>query len=419
MKPTFKHTLIACYIGYITQAIVNNLAPLLFVTFQNEFNLSLTMIGALISVNFVTQIITDLIAAKYVDRIGYRAATVLAHIMATLGLVSLAVLPGLLPNPYVGMLTAIILCAIGGGLNEVLISPIVESLPGDQKEQAMSLLHSFYCWGHVGVVLLSTLFFATIGVSNWRILCVLWAIVPFFNIFLFARVPMTVPVSEDERVPLRKLFRAPVFWLLMILMVAAGASEQAMSQWSSLFAELGLNVSKSMGDLLGPCAFALLMGLSRLFYGVKGDHIDLRKFLIGSSVLCVSSYLLAVFAPHPLLSLIGCAMTGLSVGIMWPGTFSLAAATYAQGGTAMFAMLAFAGDVGCASGPAVVSAIADASAAFGTAATAGLKYGLLAAIIFPIIMAIGVWSMTTLARLSATCRNRILRSEGSQNTTDD
>lgn len=390
MKLTFRHTLFACYIGYITQAIINNLAPLLFVTFQNEFHLSLTMIGALISVNFVTQIITDLIAVKYVDRIGYRAASVLAHIMATLGLVSMATLPGLLPDPYIGMLIAIILCAIGGGLNEVLISPIVESLPGDQKEQAMSLLHSFYCWGHVAVVLLSTLFFATIGVSSWRTLCMLWAIIPLFNIFLFAKVPMTVPVSEEERTPLRKLFRAPVFWLLMILMIAAGASEQAMSQWSSLFAELGLNVSKSMGDLLGPCAFAFLMGLSRLFYGIKGDRIDLRKFLIGSSALCVVSYLLAVFAPHPLLSLIGCAMTGLAVGIMWPGTFSLAAAAYAQGGTAMFALLAFAGDVGCASGPALVSAIADMTSAFGPAATAGLKYGLFAAIIFPIVMALGV-----------------------------
>ena len=400
MKLTYRHTLYACYIGYITQAIVNNLAPLLFVTFQSEFSLSLTQIGALISVNFVTQIITDLVAAKYVDKIGYRAATVLAHITATLGLIALAVLPGITPNPYAGMLIAIVLCAIGGGLNEVLISPIVESLPGDQKEQAMSLLHSFYCWGHVGVVLLSTLFFTTIGVANWRILCVLWAIVPFFNIFLFARVPMTVLVAEEDRVPLRQLFRAPVFWLFMVLMIAAGASEQAMSQWSSLFAELGLNVSKSVGDLLGPCAFALLMGLSRLFYGIKGENIDLRKFLVGSALLCVCSYLLAVFAPHPILSLIGCAMTGLSVGIMWPGTFSLASATYAQGGTAMFAMLAFAGDVGCASGPAVVSTVADVAANLSeramsvfhaaTTESLGLKIGLLVAIVFPIVMALGV-----------------------------
>lgn len=400
MKLTYRHTLYACYIGYITQAIVNNLAPLLFVTFQQEYHLSLTMIGALISINFVTQIITDLVAAKYVDRIGYRPACILAHIMSAAGLVSLAFLPGLLPNPYVGVVASIMLCAVGGGLNEVLISPIVESLPGDQKEQAMSLLHSFYCWGHMAVVLLSTLFFATAGIGNWRILCVLWAVIPFLNIFLFAKAPMVVPVSEEERTPLKTLFRAPVFWLLMLLMVAAGASEQAMSQWSSLFAELGLNVSKSVGDLLGPCAFALLMGLSRLFYGIKGENIDLRKFLIGSSVLCVASYLLAVFAPHPLLSLVGCAMTGLSVGIMWPGTFSLAAKAYAQGGTAMFALLAFAGDIGCASGPAVVSAVADACASLGDSAMAffhaanveslGLKIGILAAIIFPVAMAAGV-----------------------------
>lgn len=400
MKLTFRHTLMACYTGYITQAIVNNLAPLLFVTFQNEFDISLTMIGALISINFVTQIVTDLIAIKYVDKIGYRAACVLAHIMSASGLVTLAVLPGLLPNPYVGVVAAIMMCAIGGGLNEVLISPIVESLPGEQKEQAMSLLHSFYCWGHMAVVLLSTLFFVTAGIANWKWLCVLWAVIPFCNIFLFTRVPMTVPLGEDERMPIKQLFSAPVFWLLILLMIAAGASEQAMSQWSSLFAELGLNVSKSMGDLMGPCAFALLMGLSRLFYGVKGENIDLRKFLVGSSLLCVVSYLIAVFAPHPALSLVGCAMSGLAVGIMWPGTFSLAAKAYAQGGTAMFAMLAFAGDVGCASGPAVVSAVADMCGSLGEGAMAffhaggaeslGLKIGILTAIIFPLIMAGGV-----------------------------
>ncbi|MDO4355497.1 MAG: MFS transporter [Clostridia bacterium] len=403
MTFTHRHTLAACYIGYITQAIVNNLAPLLFVTFQSEFALSLPMIGALISVNFVTQIITDLVSAKYVDKIGYRAATVLAHILATLGLVGFAVLPSLLPNAYAGVLVAMVLCAIGGGLNEVLISPIVESLPGDAKAQAMSLLHSFYCWGHMGVVLLSTLFFATLGVANWRVLCVLWAIVPLLNTFLFAKVPLRVLVEDEQRVPLGQLFRQRIFWLFMILMIAAGASEQAMSQWSSLFAELGLGVSKSVGDLLGPCAFALLMGLARLFYGVRGAKLDLHRCLVGSSLLCIFSYLLAVFAPHPILSLAGCALTGLSVGMMWPGTFSLAAAGYPQGGTAMFAMLAFAGDVGCASGPAVVSAASNLADRVGSAAanllhastleSLGLKLGLLVAICFPVIMVTGVTAL--------------------------
>ena len=400
MTFTYRHTLAACYTGYITQAIVNNLAPLLFVTFQTEFSLSLPMIGALISVNFVTQILTDLICAKYVDRIGYRAAAVLAHILATLGLLCFAVLPDLLPNAYAGVLIAMVLCAIGGGLNEVLISPIVESLPGDAKAQAMSLLHSFYCWGHMGVVLLSTLFFSTLGVGNWRVLCALWAIVPLLNTFLFAKVPLTVLVAEDERVPLGRLFRQRIFWLFMILMIAAGASEQAMSQWSSLFAETGLGVSKAMGDLLGPCAFALLMGLSRLFYGVRGEKLNLHVCLVGSALLCVASYLLAVFSPSPILSLVGCAMTGLSVGMMWPGTFSLAAAGYPQGGTAMFAMLAFAGDVGCASGPALVSAVSGLAGRAGDALTGllhaatmesvGLKLGLLVAIVFPVVMASGV-----------------------------
>ncbi len=400
---THRHTLAACYIGYITQAIVNNLAPLLFVTFQSEFALSLPMLGALISANFVTQIATDLVAAKYVDRIGYRAATVLAHILAALGLVCFVVLPDRLPSAYAGVLISMMLCAVGGGLNEVLISPIVESLPGDAKAQAMSLLHSFYCWGQMGVVLLSTLFFTALGVKNWRILCALWAVVPLLNTFLVARVPLGVLVAEEQRVPLGQLFRQRIFWLFMLLMVAAGASELAMSQWSSLFAELGLGVSKSVGDLLGPCAFALLMGLARLFYGVRGARLDLSRCLVGSALLCVVSYLLAVFAPHPILSLAGCALAGLSVGMMWPGTFSLAAAGYPQGGTAMFAMLAFAGDVGCASGPALVSTlsglagrVSPAVAGLLHAATPeslGLKQGLLAAVCFPIAMALGVTAL--------------------------
>ncbi len=376
MHLTHRHTLYASYLGYITQAIINNLPALLFVAFQRDFGFSLEMISLIISLNFGTQILVDFLASKYVDRIGYRPCIVAAHVASALGLASLSVLPDWLPSPFAGILIAVVLNAIGGGLIEVLVSPIVESLPGEEKAGAMSLLHSFYCWGHMGVVLLSTLFFALAGAASWRALPLLWAVVPALNALLFARVPMDVSAVQGEGMPLKRLFSSRVFWTLFLLMICAGASEQGMSQWSSLFAETGLRVSKTLGDLLGPCAFAALMGLSRLLYGVAGSRIDLRRAMRLSGALCVLSYLLAAFAPHPVLSLAGCALCGLSVGLMWPGTFSLATQTHPQGGTAMFALLALAGDVGCAGGPALVGLVSSA-------AGGALKAGLLAAILFP------------------------------------
>lgn len=381
MSFTYKHTKYAAYIGYITQAIVNNLAPLLFVSFQHEFSLSLDKISLLITVNFGVQIITDLLAAKYVDRIGYRAATVGAHVFAAAGLVLMGILPFII-DPYVGLIIPIVLCAVGGGLTEVVISPIVEALPGDEKDSAMSMLHSFYCWGQVLVVLLSTLYFTTVGISNWRFLPLIWAVIPAFNVFFFAVVPIRSLNEDGESMPLKKLFKVKVFWLFVILMLCAGASELAMSQWASLFAEEGLGVSKTFGDLLGPCAFAVLMGAARTFYGFFGSRINLKRMIFLSSILCVFSYLVTVFAPSPVLSLIGCAVCGLSVGIMWPGTYSLSSACYPQGGTAMFAILALAGDVGCSAGPTLTGLVADAAG--------NMKTGLLTAAVFPAILIVGM-----------------------------
>ena len=401
---TYRHTLYASWGGYITQAIINNLTPLLFVTFQREFGISLDAIGLLISLNFMVQITVDLIAAKLADRIGWRKCIVFAHIADTVGLVCLGVLPGLLPNPYIGLIAAVTINAIGGGLIEVLISPIVESLPGEEKASAMSMLHSFYCWGHMAVVILSTLYFLAAGIENWPYLPMIWALVPLANAFLFARVPLRTMVEQGREMPLRKLFSSGLFWLLLVLMVSAGASEQAMSQWSSLFAELGLGVSKTVGDLLGPCAFALFMALSRTFYGLKGGRIDLHKALVFSSVCCAACYILVVFSANPLISLIGCALIGLFVGLMWPGVFSLSARVFPMGGTAMFAYLAFAGDVGCSLGPGLVGFISDrviggggafltAWFAGGTITEIGLKAGLLTAIVFPVVLIFGVLAL--------------------------
>lgn len=381
MKFTYRHTKYAAYIGYISQAIVNNLAPLLFVSFERDLGLSLEKISLLITINFCVQIIVDLLSAKYIDRIGYRRATLLAHIMIVLGLVGLGTLPFVM-EPFAGVAVCVVVYAVGGGLTEVIISPIIEALPGDEKESAMSLLHSFYCWGQVAVVLLSTLYFTTVGIESWRYLPFLWAVVPAFNIFMFAKVPIRTLNEGGESVPLKKLFCVKIFWLFLLLMICAGASELAMSQWASFFAEEGLSVSKTFGDLLGPCAFAVLMGLARTFYGIRGSKMNLQRTILFSALLCVVSYMIAVFAPHPVIALIGCALTGLSVGIMWPGTFSLASKYYPKGGTAMFAILALAGDVGCSSGPTLAGFVADR--------TGDMHDGLLAAAVFPALLIIGI-----------------------------
>ena len=389
MKLTYKHTKYAAYIGYITQAIVNNLPALLFVTFNTDYGISLEKIGLLVTLNFGVQILVDLMAVKYIDRIGYRAGVVAAHVFAVLGLCCFGMLPEIMVDKYAAIVIAMVLNAIGGGLTEVLISPIVESLPGDEKASAMSILHSFYCWGHMAVVILSTAFFAFIGIENWRVLPFIWAAVPLFNIFFFSKVPLRVLVEESQRVPVSRLCKSGLFWILMLLMVAAGASEQAMSQWSSLFAEAGLSVSKTMGDLLGPCMFAALMGTARLVYGVLGSRLNIRMSLLYTSLLCIASYLITVLAPWPIVSLIGCGLCGFSVGLMWPGVFSLSSQTYTAGGTAMFALLALAGDLGCGGGPGLVGLVSG-RLEDGLGVMNALKSGVGVAIVFPVLMVTGL-----------------------------
>lgn len=375
----YSHTIYASYLGYITQAIVNNLAPLLFLIFQNEFTLSLSRITFITTLNFAIQLLVDLISAKFVDRIGYRICIVMAHFFAAMGLIGMSILPKVLSDSYTGLLLAVLLYAIGGGLIEVLISPIVEACPSKNKASAMSLLHSFYCWGTVAVVGLSTLYLFLFGKGSWFYLPIIWSILPIANGLWFTRVPLEKLTDENEGMTIKELLSAKVFWLFFILMVAAGASEQAMSQWASAFAERGLGVSKAVGDLAGPCLFSVLMGLSRAFYGKFGEKINLIKFIRGSSLLCIASYLIAVLSSNPIISLIGCGLCGLSVGIMWPGVFSLASAKMPLGGTTMFALLALAGDVGCSGGPTTVGLVAGAF-------SENLKAGLFAAVFFPVIM---------------------------------
>lgn len=384
MDNRYRKTVYACFIAYIVQAIVNNFLPLLFLTFQKSYGIPLSRITMLVTFNFGLQLLVDLVSVTFVDRIGYRASMVLAHILSAGGLLLLTVLPDRTKDPFTGIMVCVILYACGGGLLEVLVSPVVEACPTDNKEQAMSLLHSFYCWGHVGVVLISTLFFSIAGISRWKILAALWALIPLANAFFFTRVPIARLIEEGEKgLGIGELARMKLFWILLLMMVCSGASEQAVSQWASALAEKGLGISKTLGDLLGPMAFAVLMGSSRAFYGKFGDRIDLEKFMIGSALLCCASYLVIALIPHPMVALMGCAVCGLSVGIMWPGSFSIASASMRRGGTALFALLALAGDLGCSSGPTVVGAV---SSCFGD----NLRIGILAAVIFPVLLLVAL-----------------------------
>ncbi len=380
MKNNFKITMTACFIGYIVQAIINNFVPLLFVTFQTTYDIPLGNITLLITINFVIQLFIDAFSAWFIDKIGYKTSIILAHVFASLGLILLMFLPDLISNHFIGILISVIIYAIGGGLIEVLVSPIMEACPSDNKEKAMSLLHSFYCWGHVGVVLISTLFFAIFTTANWKILTLIWALIPLFNMILFIIAPINSLNEEGEKgCSILDLFKMPTFWLLMIMMLCSGASEQAVSQWASTFAELGLGVSKTIGDLAGPMSFALLMGTSRLIYGKFGDKINLDHFMKLSLFLCIGSYLLISLVPIPAINLIGCALCGFSVGILWPGTFSKASSAIKNGGTVLFALLALSGDVGCSLGPTLAGFM---SGLFND----NLKIGILCAIIFPCLM---------------------------------
>lgn len=384
MKSQYNKTITACFVGYIVQAVVNNFTPLLFLFFQRSYHIPLSQITLLVTFNFGIQLLIDLLSVGFVDKIGYRASMVTAHVLSAAGLISLTVLPERLPSPFAGILISVMIYAVGGGLLEVLVSPVVEACPSDNKEKAMSMLHSFYCWGHAGVVLISTLFFYVAGIENWKVLAVAWALIPIANAAAFTKVPIAALMEEGETgLKLKELLSLKIFWILLIMMICAGASEQAVSQWASTFAEQGLGISKTAGDLAGPMAFAVLMGTSRSFYGKYGDRIHLERFMVYSSCLCILSYLGIALSPVPQLSLAACAVCGLSVGIMWPGTFSKAAAVLPKGGTAMFALLALGGDIGCSGGPTLVGLVSGML-------DDNLKMGVLAGVLFPALLLIGI-----------------------------
>ena len=385
MQKRYDRTMRACFMSYVVQAVVNNFAPLLFVTFHESFGIPLAKITLLVTFNFLLQLGVDAASVKFLDRIGYRAAAGLANAFCAVGLALMTVLPGATGDPFVGLLISVTVFALGGGLLEVVISPIVEACPSDNKERAMSMLHSFYCWGHVGVVLISTLFFAAFGLSHWRVMAAIWAVLPLAVALMFLNVPIEGLLGEGETgMRLGELAKSKLFWMMFLAMLCSGASEQAVSQWASVLAERGLGVTKALGDLTGPMFFAICMGLARLLYGKFGDRIPLKRFMLGSCGLCVFAYLLIGLAPVPALGLLGCGVCGFSVGIFWPGTVSLASAAMRRGGTALFCLLALAGDLGCSAGPTLAGMVSSA-------AGDDIRVGILAAIVFPAVLMLCIW----------------------------
>ena len=379
----YRKTLIACYLAFITQAIAANFAPLLFLTFHKSMGIPLGKVALVSTAFYFTQLIVDVVCAKFVDRIGYRVCAVASEIASAAGLVCLAFLPSLLPDPFIGIIISVIIYAIGSGLIEVLASPIVEACPFDHKEAVMSLLHSFYCWGSVGVILLSTVFFAVFGLENWRWVSCIWTLIPLYNVYNFATCPIEPLVEDGKGMTIRTLFKTPMFFLGIVLMVCAGAAEMSMAQWASAFVESALGLSKTMGDLVGPCLFAVTMGISRVIYGKFGSRIELTKYMLGSGTLCLACYILAALSHNPVICLTGCILCGFSVGIMWPGTISILSKRLPTGGTAMFALLAMAGDLGGAFGPWLVGFTSQIR-------NDDLKAGMLVACVFPIVLIVSI-----------------------------
>ena len=382
-QKNYKKTLVACYLGFVTQAITANFTPLLFLTFVNTYGVTFEKIAMIPLVFYLTQLLIDFAATKFADKIGYRTCVVASQVLSAIGLLLMAILPELLSAPFIGILLSVVLYAIGSGLIEVLVSPIVEACPFENKDGVMSLLHSFYCWGAMGVILGSTLFFALFGIEKWKILVFIWALVPLYNAFNFMNCPIERLVEDGKSMGVRELLKTPIFWLMILLMVCSGASEATMAQWASAFTESALGVSKTVGDLAGPCLFAMFMGVSRILYGKFSPKLDLTKVMLACGTMCVGCYLLASLSTLPILGLVGCALCGLGVGVMWPGSISISSQRCPRGGTAMFAFLALAGDLGAMVSPAMVGGLSEM-------AGGNLKTGLFVATMFPLILVVGL-----------------------------
>ncbi|MCQ2477954.1 MAG: MFS transporter [Clostridia bacterium] len=372
-----KQTKLACYIGYIVQAIINNFLPILFIVFQTNLDLTYEQLGRIVFINFFTQLLSDAVTPSVVKRIGYKGCAVLCHIFVTTGLIMLTVLTGIMSNTYLALIISVVVYAFGSGMIEVVISPIMELLPTENKAKNMAFLHSFYCWGQTFTVAVTTFMVLLLGYGNWRFIPLVWAIVPLFNTVLFLKVTVIEP-NEVKGSFSNRNFLSKEFICFIIFMICAGASEISMASFASVFAQNALGVSKLTGDLLGPCSFAVCMGIGRVLYGAFSDKISIKKALILNNILCVICYLTVAFTNINFLSLVFCALCGFSVSLLWPGTYSLAAKRFGGGNTVMFSIFALCGDIGCSAGPWLLGYIADVSGS--------LKKGFAVCTVFPLVM---------------------------------
>lgn len=358
-KINYTPTKISAYVGYFVQAIVNNFLPILFVAFQDIYGIGYEKLGRLIVFNFITQMVTDILSPKIISLLGYRKTAVMCQLIAALGLTLAAVLPNVLPNAYIGIVLAVIVYAFASGLMEVIISPMIEMLPTSNKSGNMSLLHSFYCWGQAITTVGTTLLLSAFGYRGWTYIPLIWAIVPFINAFSFIRVPIVEPQPERKSDSFRVLFSDRRFRVFMLIMLCAGASEIAMAEWASVFAQNALGVSQIAGDLAGPCAFSLFMGLGRLLYAAFSEKISYRSTVIVLGLCCAVCYYIAAFASIPIFALAACALCGFTVSILWPGTISAGAVAFPRGDAVMFSVFAMCGDIGCCIGPWLLGVVAE------------------------------------------------------------
>lgn len=398
MKKEFRLTLMAARMGFFTQALVNNLAPVFFVLFRVLYGFSYLQVGILAALNFTLQLFADITSPNLISRFGYRKCAMTAQALCAVGLILMPGLCILTGGVYISFIIPVLIYSYGAGMIEVLASPIVEAIPDLPENTKMSMLHSFYSWGQMTCVALTTLALHFIGYERWFLIPVLWSAIPIFGIILFSRARLDMAdMAEKESEKGGRLF-CRSFVLMLIIMTCAGASEIAMSEWSSLFAEEALGVSKVAGDLFGPCMFALFMGMGRMCHAKFGERLNLSRLIKACSLLCVICYVGAALLRPAAASLIFCALTGLSVSLMWPGALSLAAARN-NGGARMYGLLAAFGDIGCIIGPVVTSSVSEFAdgneriraigAAYGLSADkTALRASLLAMALIPLVMLI-------------------------------
>ena len=355
---SYKSTIAACYIGSFVQAIIVNTTPILFIPLREQFGLTFQQMGLLVLINFISQVGCDILFSNAIDKYGFRRFVVAAHGLAVVGLVLFAASPLLFDRPFAGFVTATIIFSGSGGLLELLLSPIVNAIPTDEKAGAMSVLHSFYSWGQAAVILLTTVLLFVFGRAWWQWIILIWTLVPLFNFFFLMRVPFAPNVPEEQRQGMDKILLKPFFIAALATILCGAAAELCISQWASAYLEEAMRLPKVVGDVGGVCLFAVMMGVGRLFYGMYGKKINVSLMMLIGTVGAAACYITVALSGTAVLSLLACGLCGLCVSLLWPGTLVVASEHYPLAGAWMFAILA-AGDIGASAGPWLMGVVAE------------------------------------------------------------